>query len=80
MEALLGFDGEEFYTSEQPSLVGLTFGEIVLRFADAIPLGISTCEAPGAVRIPHDDQNRTAVTEIPLRERARSRLVLAKQC
>ena len=42
MESLLGFEGCEFYMSEWPELVGVTFGEISLRFADAIPIGIKT--------------------------------------
>lgn len=44
MEALLGFEGCEFYMSEWPELVGVTFGEISLRFADAIPIGVKTCK------------------------------------
>lgn len=42
MEALLGFEGCEFYMAEWPELVGVTFGDISLRFADAIPIGIKT--------------------------------------
>jgi hypothetical protein len=48
MAQLLGFEGCEFYTAEHPELVGLTFGEISLRFASAIPLGVSHIEYPGA--------------------------------
>ena len=50
ISALLGFEGCEFYTKEQPTLVGVPFGEISLRFADAIPLGISHSDAPGVCR------------------------------
>ena len=28
--------------AEQPTLVGVTFGEISLRFADAVPLGVKS--------------------------------------
>ena len=46
MEALLGFEGCEFYMDEQPTLVGKGFGEISLLFADAIPIGVKRCPAP----------------------------------
>eukprot|EP01048_Picozoa_sp_COSAG05_P010251 COSAG05_NODE_890_length_6734_cov_2.541824_6_plen_209_part_00 len=51
MSALLGFEGMEFYTAPTPEiLVGKTFAEVTLRFADAIPLGISRCSRPGWCR------------------------------
>lgn len=37
---LLGFDGNEFYYREWPSLVGQTFHDIYFRFPSAIPIGI----------------------------------------
>jgi len=39
-EALLGFDGDEFYMEEWPELVGVEFGELMERFPDAIPIGV----------------------------------------
>jgi ion channel POLLUX/CASTOR len=39
-EQLLGFEGCEFYVQEWPDLVGLTFGEVLYRFADAVVIGI----------------------------------------
>merc|ERR1719188_2235014 len=39
-EALLGFDGDEFYMEEWPELVGCCFSELSLRFPDAIPIGV----------------------------------------
>lgn len=39
-EALLGFDGDEFYMQEWPELIGLKFGEITARFPNAVPIGI----------------------------------------
>mmetsp|Transcript_75294 Transcript_75294/g.137488 ORF Transcript_75294/g.137488 Transcript_75294/m.137488 type:complete len:465 (-) Transcript_75294:1725-3119(-) len=39
-EALLGFDGDEFYMEEWPELVGTKFGDLMLRFPDAIPIGV----------------------------------------
>jgi hypothetical protein len=37
---VLGFEGCEFYCSEHPELVGCSFDDVVLRFADAAPLGL----------------------------------------
>merc|ERR1719436_2112974 len=37
-EALLGFDGDEFYMQEWPELVSLKFEELFERFPDAIPI------------------------------------------
>ncbi|KAK9820268.1 hypothetical protein WJX72_008313 [[Myrmecia] bisecta] len=39
-EQLLGFDGNEFYMSEWPELVGRPFSEVLLSFPDAVPLGV----------------------------------------
>jgi len=41
-ESLLGFEGDEFYFRAWDELVGLKFGEIFLRFPDAVPIGIRT--------------------------------------
>ncbi|GMH39161.1 hypothetical protein BSKO_07059 [Bryopsis sp. KO-2023] len=40
-EELMGYEGAEFYFQEWPELEGKTFGEIVMSFPDAIPLGIT---------------------------------------
>jgi ion channel POLLUX/CASTOR len=40
LEKLLGFDGCEFYISEWPELVGLTYGEAMYRFEDAVLIGV----------------------------------------
>lgn len=37
---LLGFEGCEFYCSEHPELEGCSFDDVLLRFADAAPLGL----------------------------------------
>lgn len=41
-EALLGFEGDEFYREEWPQLVGLEFKGLQRRFPDAIPIGVYT--------------------------------------
>uniref|UniRef100_A0A7S4T4G9 RCK N-terminal domain-containing protein n=1 Tax=Alexandrium monilatum TaxID=311494 RepID=A0A7S4T4G9_9DINO len=48
-ESLLGFAGDEFYMWEWPELRGLTFGELVGRFPDAIPIGLR--HADGLIRL-----------------------------
>ena len=40
LEKLLGFDGCEFYIKEWPELTGLTYGEAMYRFEDAIFVGV----------------------------------------
>eukprot|EP00620_Florenciella_sp_RCC1587_P011752 CAMPEP_0182558640 /NCGR_PEP_ID=MMETSP1324-20130603/2070_1 /TAXON_ID=236786 /ORGANISM="Florenciella sp., Strain RCC1587" /LENGTH=1117 /DNA_ID=CAMNT_0024770819 /DNA_START=443 /DNA_END=3792 /DNA_ORIENTATION=+ len=37
---LLGFEGDEFYMTEYPQLVGVSFGKLIDYFDDAIPVGI----------------------------------------
>merc|ERR1719356_93445 len=41
-ESLLGFEGDEFYMREWPTLEGIRFGDLIERFPDAVPIGIST--------------------------------------
>jgi Trk K+ transport system NAD-binding subunit len=41
---LLGFDNHEFYMKEWPDLYGVQFGEMQLRFPDAIPIGVKTMD------------------------------------
>lgn len=43
-EALLGFEGDEFYIEEWPEVVGEAFGDLQLFFPDAVPIGIITAE------------------------------------
>src|SRR5690606_28200695 len=42
---LLDFDGDEIYFSEQPALVGRTYGEAQLHFDDCTLIGIHTGDA-----------------------------------
>lgn len=54
LENLMGFDGDEFYLKEWPEVVGERFGDIFMRFEDAVPLGI---KHDGIVVLnPSDDQ------------------------
>eukprot|EP00736_Rhodelphis_marinus_P005826 Rmarinus@m.18522 len=39
-EHLLGFDGNEFYSSVWEGVTGKTFGEVLFCFPDAIPIGV----------------------------------------
>lgn len=43
-DALLGFDGSEFYTKQWPELDGQEFDKLQSMFPDAIPIGIRTAE------------------------------------
>ena len=40
LEAMMGFEGSEFYFEEWPELTGKTFYDITCRFDEAIPIGI----------------------------------------
>lgn len=42
LEAMMGFEGSEFYFEEWPELKGKTFQQITCRFDDAIPVGIKS--------------------------------------
>ena len=42
VQAVLGFDGDEFYMSAWPELVGVPFGELQARFPKAVPIGVRT--------------------------------------
>eukprot|EP00929_Paragymnodinium_shiwhaense_P005129 TRINITY_DN10667_c0_g2_i1.p1 TRINITY_DN10667_c0_g2~~TRINITY_DN10667_c0_g2_i1.p1 ORF type:complete len:835 (-),score=170.48 TRINITY_DN10667_c0_g2_i1:120-2624(-) len=53
-EALLGFDGAEFYMAEWPQLEGKTFGELLDRFPEAIPIGIRTSDGVITLSPPKD--------------------------
>lgn len=50
-EDLLGFDGCEFYFKHWPELTGCTFGEVLLRFADAVPCGVRMAAKGGQINI-----------------------------
>jgi hypothetical protein len=39
-DALLGFEGSEFYAMRWPSLAGKTFGEALYLFPSAVPIGV----------------------------------------
>jgi len=41
-EALLGFEGDEFYIEAWPQTIGKRFGDLFQHFPDAVPLGIRT--------------------------------------
>jgi hypothetical protein len=36
LENLMGFDGDEFYLSEWPQVLGQRFGDLFYRFDDAV--------------------------------------------
>jgi hypothetical protein len=48
-EALLGFDGSEFYFESWPKIVGETFLQITCRFDDAVPVGVKSSD--GKIKI-----------------------------
>jgi len=43
-DAILGFEGDEFYMEEWPEAVGLPFRVLPEHFIDAIPIGIKTAD------------------------------------
>merc|ERR1712227_466238 len=53
-EQLLGF-GDEFYMCEWPELFGVTFGGLIERFPDAIPIGVFTTKSE-LILNPHADR------------------------
>ncbi|RHY33151.1 hypothetical protein DYB34_001117 [Aphanomyces astaci] len=40
--SVLGFDGDEFYNKAWPEVVGVPFGELIVRFPAATPIGVKT--------------------------------------
>lgn len=50
-----GFRGDEFYTRAWPGLVGRHFADILLMFADAVPLGVKCAHSGEIVLNPSDD-------------------------
>jgi len=57
LEAMMGFEGSEFYFEEWPELEGETFLDITCRFDDAVPLGIHSA-VDGAVYINPENDHR----------------------
>jgi len=53
-EAMLGFEGDEFYIAEWPELVGLCFGDLLTRFPDAVPVGLRHRDGTIELRPNHD--------------------------
>ncbi|CAM9187466.1 unnamed protein product, partial [Ectocarpus fasciculatus] len=49
LENLLGFDGDEFYISEWPELVGMTFEQIMFHMEGAVVVGFARCKLPTEV-------------------------------
>ena len=45
-QELLDFGGDEIYFTEEPALVGKTFGEALLAFEDSAILGLCTADGP----------------------------------
>jgi len=54
LENLMGFDGSEFYMQNWPELEGVTFGELLTRFDDAIAVGLMHTDG-SIVLNPSDD-------------------------
>lgn len=52
-EAVLGFEGDEFYIAEWPELVGVSFADCLTRFPDAVPIGIRLANGNIALNPPH---------------------------
>ena len=52
--SVLGFDGDEFYSSKWPELVGVKFKDLQLMFPDAIPLGLKEDDGPLELNPKHD--------------------------
>ena len=50
-DAILGFEGHEFYLKRWPQAAGLAFGELAAMFANAVPLGIKRGDGSGAVEL-----------------------------
>ena len=51
---VLGFDGDEFYSSKWPELVGVEFKDLHLMFPDAIPLGLKDDDGTLELNPKHD--------------------------
>ena len=52
--SVLGFDGDEFYSSKWPELVGVKFKDLHLMFPHAIPLGLKEDDGPLELNPKHD--------------------------
>jgi len=67
-EALLGYEGDEFYIQEWPELVGRKFGELQLLFPDAVPIGVYAADdscllKPNTERIMRDGDELVVIAE-----------------
>jgi hypothetical protein len=49
-EALLGFEGDDFYMKEWEEPEGQQFSDLIERFPDAVPIGVQTSEGTVSVR------------------------------
>ena len=58
LSVLLGFDGNEFYVSEWPSLVDRPFGEVMYAFEAAVPVGIMRTVQVGSVKWGEGERGR----------------------
>jgi hypothetical protein len=54
-DSILGFEGDEFYIKEWPSLTGVSFGSMQARFPEAIPLGFKKAATNKVIMNPDDD-------------------------
>lgn len=54
-EDILGFEGCEFYMQPWPQLTGLTFGEALLAFPEAIPCGVRIQSEGNRILLNPDD-------------------------
>jgi len=54
-DSILGFEGDEFYLKEWPTLEGSTFGSLQARFPEAIPLGVKQFDSNKVLMNPEDE-------------------------
>ena len=57
LEAMMGFEGSEFYFEEWPELFGKSFFEITCRFDEAVPVGIKSA-SDGKLHINPENDHR----------------------
>ncbi|KAG9147516.1 hypothetical protein Leryth_007314 [Lithospermum erythrorhizon] len=54
-EDILGFENAEFYIKRWPQLDGLSFGDVLISFPDAVPCGVKVSADDGKIIINPDD-------------------------
>ncbi|XP_010256271.1 PREDICTED: probable ion channel POLLUX [Nelumbo nucifera] len=55
-EDILGFENAEFYIKRWPQLYGVSFGDILISFPDAVPCGVKVAASGGKIVLnPNDD-------------------------